>query len=270
MQPTLVIMVIIFGVQSPEGATFTLHVYILPETCSKIHQLEHFKPVKNSKHSSLLKESSVNTQTVPPTENLPKPEAAHGFSYLWNKPQSGPCNLSNMLNFIEDWDHVCFTAVFWATPKWPWDQPQGQFCHFLICWHVPWIGPVAQIWLLQVNPHLCLHPARVLQAVQSDPQTPFLMHKSPSLPSGFANGQPALGSLPRAALAAPAAAAVGIGSQAAYKQKDNGNRSPNLYKKCRKKPIQKKRCAYRKQQLCCLQVFYGWWRKITMLACALR
>lgn len=38
MQPTPVIMVIIFGVQSPEGATFTLHVYILPEIRSKIHQ----------------------------------------------------------------------------------------------------------------------------------------------------------------------------------------------------------------------------------------
>lgn len=72
-----------------------------------------------------------------------------------------------------------------------WDQPQGHFCHLLICWYVPWIGSVAQLWLLQENAHLCLAHSKGLRAVQSDPQTPFLIRKCPSLPSGCANGQPA-------------------------------------------------------------------------------
>lgn len=74
-----------------------------------------------------------------------------------------------------------------------------------------------------------LHPMRLLHAVWPDLQTLFLIPKSPSIPSGFVYiSQTALGNLPRKALAKPTATAVGIYSQAIYKQNDNGNRNPKL------------------------------------------
>lgn len=159
------------------------------------------------------------------------------WSSWWLQPAphqitaSGPCNLSNMSNLIEDWDHICFSLVFWATSKWPWDQPWGPFCHLLIHWRAFCVGLVApQLLLLQKTPLISvLHPMRLLHAVWPDLQTPFLTHKSPSIPSDFVYvSQPALGSLPRKALPMPAATAVGICSQAAYKQNGNGNRSPKV------------------------------------------
>jgi len=74
-----------------------------------------------------------------------------------------------------------------------------------------------------------LHPVRLSHAVWPDLQTLFLIHKSPYIPSdSVCIRQPALGILPRKALAMSHATAVGICSQAACKQKDNGNRSPKL------------------------------------------
>lgn len=122
-------------------------------------------------------------------QNLTKPEGADGLGHLWIKPV-WMCNLSSMLNFIEDWDYVCFTAI-WATSQWPWDQPQDQFCHFLICWCVPRIVLWPSFGFYKETLICVLHTARVLPTVQSNPQTPFLIHKPPPPHSGFAYGQPA-------------------------------------------------------------------------------
>lgn len=182
MQPTLVIMAIC-SVQSPKGVTFFLHMYILPEICPKFHlSVGAFQTSEKLQMQQSLERISVDTQTVPATENLTKPEAAHGLGHLWIK--FGPWNLSSLLNSIEDWDYVCFTAV-WATSQWPWDQPWGQFCHFLICWHMPWIGAVAQLWLLQGNAHLSPAHSKGFTRRALRPQAPFLTHNSPPFPSGF-------------------------------------------------------------------------------------
>lgn len=79
MQPTIAIMVI-GSVQSPKRLHLSNTYTFCHKSAQKSCLMELFK------HRNLLKESSVNIQTVPTTENLPKPQVAHGFSHLWIKP----------------------------------------------------------------------------------------------------------------------------------------------------------------------------------------
>lgn len=79
--------------ESQRSYIYLTHVYFDRNSPKKsISLLEHFK---------LLKESSVNTQNVPTTENLPKLEQPM-VSAISGSSQFGPCNLSSMLNFTQD------------------------------------------------------------------------------------------------------------------------------------------------------------------------
>lgn len=234
-----------------------------------ISLMEHFKPVKNFKHSSLLKESSVNTQTVPATENLPKPEAAQGFSHLWIKPVWTMYRIQYVEFHRKLRDYICFTAVFWATSQWPWDQPQGQFCHFLICWHMPWVGPVAQLWLSQENSHLCPAHSKGFTRCAVRPSNPIPHPEASISPSAFVSGQPAWEAfleLPGQHMQQQLLALVAK----LPKSKRTMGTGELISKINTEKADSEICCAFKKQKLCCFQVLCGWWRKITMLAGALR
>lgn len=142
-----------------------------------------------------------------------------------------------MSNRFEDWDHICFCLIFWATFKWPWEQPWCQFCYLLIGWHAFCVGPVVptSAFASKPSPVSCIKWGIYTLYGQTfkHRSSSTSLHLSPlTLSISEKRFWAAFLEKPWQSVLATAS---GIFSQAAYKQNDNENGNPKLQNKWRQK-----------------------------------